>query len=64
MTWIPAEERLPQESGLYLVTVYVFGRSIVTVDTWLNERQAWIINSLPVLAWMPLPEPYDLGANQ
>lgn len=58
--WIPCSERLPEKSGLYLVSVKgangkdcvggcVFSRLDGCFET------AW---GFDVLAWMPLPKPY------
>lgn len=59
MTWIPIMERTPEKSGLYLVTIYLYGRLITTCDTWIEERREWCFNMHPVMAWMELPEPYN-----
>lgn len=68
--WIPCEERLPEEYGLYLATMndgFVQECSYVPE----NNRDALIggwntcestglefIDEWDVIAWMPLPEPY------
>ena len=60
--WIPCSERLPEESGRYLVTNTQWGAYHVDwniyyvnveghCDGWLWEQGC--------IAWMPLPEPYD-----
>ena len=59
--WIPVTERLPEESGLYIVTNA--GRWIEPVGTrYYNIRaDGGFWSGHPgdkVLAWMPLPEPY------
>ena len=59
--WIPCSERLPEESGRYLVTNTQWGTYHVDwniyyvnveghCDGWLWEQGC--------IAWMPLPEPY------
>lgn len=69
--WIPCSERMPEESGLYIVTN--IGRWVEPVGTrYYNIRAAggfW--SGHPgdrVVAWMPLPEPYkemnDTGKEQ
>ena len=57
--WIPCSERLPEESGLYIVT---------NVGSWVEPARYCNIRtdvgfwsghpSDKVLAWMPLPTPY------
>lgn len=58
--WIPITERTPDKDGMYLVTIYNRGVCLTSVDTWLNERQEWMFREIPVVAWMALPEPYDM----
>lgn len=59
--WIPCSERLPEESGLYIVTNV--GRWVEPVGTrYYNIRaDGGFWSGHPgdkVLAWMPLPEPW------
>lgn len=60
--WIPCSERLPSNSGNYLITVADFrlghnGEYTVTMADFYAKAKKW--NSVvDVLAWMPLPEPY------
>ena len=60
--WIPVSERLPSESGNYLITVADLrlghiGEHTVTMADFYVKAKKW--NSIvDVLAWMPLPEPY------
>ena len=58
--WIPCSERLPEESGTYLVSgkwesgkVAVGDCEYLAVDGYFST--AW---NFDVLAWMPLPEPW------
>lgn len=55
--WIPASERLPEESGNYLVT----SKGSTWVANWFNGAW-WGIGKkcrwTDVEAWRPLPEPY------
>ena len=67
MQWIPCSERLPEESGLYIVTNV--GRWVEPVGTRYYNIRAdgsfW--SGLPgntVVAWMPLPEPYKEGHDE
>ncbi len=63
--WIPCSERLPDQDGKYLVTVYCT-KDISFVDTfdympisdgWVDHKTAVDWNGY-VLAWMTLPKPY------
>jgi len=64
--WIPCSEKLPDETGTYLVTkrsnaypvaegVYIVGSACWT-DTYAGKRY----RDGYILAWMPLPEPYEV----
>ncbi len=48
--WIPVSERLPEEKGMYLVTV----QDYVLMEQWSGTGW-WATRPT---AWMPLPEPY------
>ena len=56
--WIPVSERLPEYSGLYLISV----DDVVTVanftGTYFMHRGG---GRVEVYAWQPLPEPYKKG---
>lgn len=75
--WIPVEERLPEfdcDSELYdfqLVTIengdVCFGVYRNDDEEWLtrmNEGKSVYTNEHKVLAWMPLPKPYEKGVNE
>lgn len=62
--WIPVEERLPEEKGVYLVTYHpcywddVESEIKVGIDTFMGKT-AWSKRKFQrVIAWRPLPEPY------
>lgn len=68
--WIPVTERLPDKDGDYLVTkvddenvtiiglaYYSNGFGLVFYDN------GWASNKT-ITAWMPLPEPYEEGAEE
>lgn len=61
--WIPCSERLPEESGEYLVTcLHHSGELWIEVDRFDknggNSPYQWWRFDEKVIAWMPLPEPY------
>ena len=70
LQWIPCSERLPEDTNVYIVTVDKDNIPSMcdTVDTlwweaksqeWQYEnRNAFVKYPAPVIAWMPLPEPY------
>ena len=68
--WIPVSERLPEESGVYIVTEKIFAiddrnhRGKFKVETECVEFQGGRWNRakfFEVIAWQPLPEPYKKG---
>ena len=60
--WIPVSERLPEDSGNYLITVADLrlghiGENTVTMADFYAKAKKW--NSIvDVYAWMSLPKPY------
>ena len=56
--WIPVTERLPEESGHYLVC-YRSGKYVswIQIDYWLNDRFLGGDHEKQVTHWMALPEP-------
>ena len=60
--WISVSEKLPEDSGNYLITVADLqlghiGEHTITMADFYEKEKEW--NSVvKVLAWMPLPEPY------
>ena len=57
--WILCSERLPEKDGRYLVTCRNWGAWTVDWNIWHNEpKQSWVYEQ-GVIAWMPLPEPYQ-----
>ena len=67
--WVPCSERLPEEYGNYLITTYDGDVDIGSIDpsrkgVWSAcdaDGFYWLRN---VIAWMPLPERYQEGANE
>ena len=69
--WIPCSERLPEEDGVYLITLSD-GVDYLTIPAdfisnhtwhkWWKIDSEWIYYD-DVTAWQPLPEPYKGGAE-
>jgi len=62
--WVPVSERLPEEDGEYLVCgegkVWICGfLTLYYVRGWDND-----VRNPRVIAWMPLPEPYERGEDE
>lgn len=62
--WIPVEERLPEENGICLVTMVgeLVGDDNPFVGMDVFEDGIWYADEddfHTVIAWMPLPEPYQ-----
>ena len=60
--WIPCSERLPEESGTYIVNAIENHIVHVTFAKWMPRIKRWNLSGnrsyWKVTAWMPLPEPY------
>lgn len=54
--WIPCSERLPEEPGVYLVSMYRLGYPQREVDGFVCGR--WERFGNDVIAWCKIPEPY------
>lgn len=54
--WIPVTERLPEVSGLYLVSVKNDHKRKYSKTAWF-EKGTWFARQ-DIIAWMPLPESY------
>lgn len=59
MNWIPVSKALPKESGEYLVTMPYGFVIILNYSTKHKAFNTDFENNIPVIAWMPLPEPYE-----
>jgi hypothetical protein len=59
--WIPVGERLPEESGQYIVHGLINNRHpIVTQSYYHKPEKSWGHTPLTVLGWQPLPSvPHD-----
>lgn len=72
--WIPCSERLPEKEGWYFVTVhpdYIVPDSMHTDSLYWLDGKWWFFDydarvavwPDPIIAWMPLPEPYKRGED-
>ena len=63
--WIPCSERLPEESGRYIISALDGIGRRTTVALYQSRYKAWTMTGRMaywnVVAWMPLPEPYKGG---
>ena len=59
-TWISVTDRLPEEIGMYLVTLDYEEHGKTVSSLWFHGREiGWHFNfSDSVIAWMPLPKPF------
>lgn len=63
--WIPCNERMPQENECVLVTIQTplrtSVRSGIFFYPWfsIDNGDCWRFNEEEVVAWMPLPKPYE-----
>lgn len=60
--WIPCSERMPEESGTYIVNAIENHIVHVTFAKWMPRMKRWNLSGnrsyWKVTAWMTLPEPY------
>ena len=60
--WIPCSERLPEESGTYIVNAIENSIIPVTFAKWMPRMKKWNLTGCrsywKVNAWQPLPEPF------
>ncbi len=63
--WIPCSEKLPENSGIYLVSALDGIGRRTTVVPYQQNAKAWTLTGRRaywrVTAWLPLPEPYKDG---
>lgn len=61
--WIPCSERLPDESGTYIVNAIENSIVHVTFAKWMARMKRWNLSGSrsywKITAWQPLPEPYN-----
>ena len=60
--WVPCSEKLPSESGWYVISV-VGLKNITDVSYFYSDESKWsdVSHTQTVTAWMPLPTPYKGG---
>ncbi len=56
--WIPISEKLPEKEGLYLVSVKNDHERRYSKTCWFHGNGNWFARQ-DVIAWMPLPEPFE-----
>lgn len=65
--WIPVSERLPEESGNYLIAIadsnYKNGQ-FFEISWFYPSNHTWSFRNANVIAWMPLPEPYKAESEE
>lgn len=62
--WIPVEERLPEKSLNSVIGWDTYRECCVFVQYYMNE---WILGShesVNIVAWRPVPEPYEVKENE
>lgn len=69
--WIPCSERVPKESGYYIVQTDGSHGHVIDIAEfgrlWIKKCEdfGWGWNKASrVIAWMPLPEPYKRGETE
>lgn len=65
--WIPCSERLPKESGKYLITVLDGVGKRTTTAPYHPQSKSWTLTGRmaywKVIAWMSMPEPWGGEQN-
>lgn len=66
--WIPVSEELPKRTGWYLITFKVYGGGYAVSDLCYRKPENYwtgkdiskkVFDNDEVIAWMPLPKPYE-----
>ena len=65
--WIPVSERLPEDSGNYLIAIadsnYTNGQ-YYNISWFYPSNEEWSYRNAAVIAWMPLPKPYKAESEE
>ncbi len=56
--WIPVQDKLPEESGWYMVTADAPGLERLVTEEYYSTIYGWS-GTFNISAWIPLPDPYD-----
>lgn len=71
--WIPVSEKLPEKTGWYLITFKVYGGGYAVNEMCYRKPENYwtrddickkILDNDEVIAWMPLPKPYELQESE
>lgn len=66
--WIPVSEKLPEESGTYIVNAIENCIVHVAFAKWMKRMKKWNLTGSrsywKVTAWQPLPEPWKGEVNE
>ena len=64
--WIPVEERLPEEAGVYRVTCLYANKVYRVKDDLFYSDRTWGYDNRnrKVIAWKPLEKPYEVKGNE
>lgn len=58
--WIKCSERMPEEGGVYLITVELHGERKRVIDRYYKATNRWYSFDIKtVIAWQNAPEIYD-----
>ena len=57
--WIPVSERLPDESGFYIVTIADQYQMYVNTLFFMKSSADMWEHDKSIVAWKPLPKPYE-----
>lgn len=73
-TWIPCSERLPEDPDKFVLIKCNGNYKNITFDEAVQmatyeKQEGWILDGyeeaeVEVVAWMPLPEPYEKGMEE
>lgn len=67
--WIHVSEKLPKDSGNYLITYCLQDKIETQEAVYVEDEDKWlditdVEITLAVIAWMPLPKPFELHERE